>query len=1274
MKKTFLLLVCTLSVCRSGWTEDVSFSTEQIEFFEKHIRPLFAKNCYECHGTETQEASLRVDSRPAVLKGGESGPAVVPGKVEQGELLQALAYDPDGYQMPPDGKLPQEKIDLVRQWVAMGAPWPDEAVATSEMKKDFNLAERARHWSFYPLQRPTLPAVQNTKWCRNEIDQFILQKLEEQQLAPSPEADRRTWIRRVFLDVIGLPPSLEDVDEFLADDSDEAYEKVVDRLLDSPHFGERWGRHWLDVVRYAESRGHEFDFNVANAWQFRDYIIRALNADVPFDQFVVEHVAGDLLNEKTPHPLRVADATGANESILGTGFWMLGEWVHSPVDIRQEEADRFDNMIDVYSKAFLGLTVACARCHDHKFDPIRQKDYYALQGFLQSSSYQQARFETMLHDAQIARELDELRLNAITSTRFQIVEQSRNVREQLAEYLLAAAEVLRSGPALESTTLFEGFESGNYSNWTVTGDAFGTMPQTPSTIGSYQGDVKAAGNFFVNSHQKRDGGSGDAATGTMTSREFVILHNGIQMLIGGGNHAGKTCVNLLIGGQIVRTATGNNHNQMKPERWDVRELSGQTAQIQVVDQEQEGWGNIGVDQIEFVGRHQDPQVISQVAQSKDLDEEILSAWVKHLSQLESHDPFYLFAKSCSEANFIGTTKLKDAARILLNDVEDVPENAFETEFCAEDLIPTGPGYQLQSAGSEAYLGLLDSRPLTSQQVAANDSYAWNPLWNKLQDAEFHQAEPGALENWKRSGRLLRSPTFDVVSGQIHCLVRGAVNTYVAVDSHILVKGPLHNKLTKSHPENPEWHWITHDVTGYEGHDAHLEFVPTGKAGFAIQGVVQTTDLARAKKLFAPLPWISKVIAQEVSNAEDLSLPQFAKRLGERMGSVHSSEAQDFVTQHPELFGLNSQWTRSILGKLSKGIHEERQRIISKIDFVSAAAPCLLDGSSRDEYVFIRGNWKKKGETVPRRFLEVFDAEPVASEGSGRLQLAEEMVDPEQTPILPRVIVNRIWHHYFSRGICPTPNDFGHLGQAPSHPELLDWLAQELLHHEWSLKAIHREILLSASYRMASQHSSAARPQEIDPDNVLLHRMNVKRLEGEVIRDSILTLSGSLNPQMYGPSIPIHLTDFLSGRGRPGVSGPVNGEGRRSVYLAVRRNFLEPFFQAFDFPSPHSSVGNRNVSNVPAQALALMNNPLVVEEASVWAANLLETTSSASMEQRIDILYQQAYSRSPSEQELETSKQFLKSQGEEFHLTNDDPRLWADFCHVLLNSKEFIFVR
>jgi hypothetical protein len=279
------------------------------------------------------------------------------------------------------------------------------------------------------------------------------------------------------------------------------------------------------------------------------------------------------------------------------------------------------------------------------------------------------------------------------------------------------------------------------------------------------------------------------------------------------------------------------------------------------------------------------------------------------------------------------------------------------------------------------------------------------------------------------------------------------------------------------------------------------------------------------------------------------------------------------------------------------------------------------------------------------------------------------VDPSN-PLTARVMVNRVWHHLFGRGIVPTVDNFGVLGQVPSHPELLDFLARRFVHDQgWSVKALIRELVLSQTYQMSSRPTDEF-AEQTDPENVLLHRMNVRRLEGEAIRDAILSVSGRLQPSIGGPSVPVYLTPFMEGRGRPGSSGPLDGDGRRSLYMAVRRNFLPPMMLAFDAPIPFNSMGRRNISNVPAQALILMNDPFVVEEAARWAKREMVRQDAA---ERVQEMYHEAFSRPADETELSAAGEFIRDQAKRYGLSAPDEKVWADFAHVLFNVKEFIYL-
>jgi len=912
-----------VTVCLLAWFA-VPVRADDAEFFEKQIRPVLVEHCYKCHSKDSAKlkGGLRVDGRKLLLAGGDNGPSLVPGDPAKSKLIEAVRYANPDLQMPPKGKLPEATIRDLEAWIKAGAPWPGDDTQLSG-KAEFDLAKRkADHWTWAPIKSQNPPKVKNTSWPTDPIDRFILAKLEAKQLRPAPPADKLVWLRRVTFALTGLPPTPEEIAAFQKDDSKQAFEKVVDRLLASPHFGERWGRHWLDLMRYAESRGHEFDPDIPNAYQYRDYVVRALNADVPYTRFVLEHLAGDVL----PDP-RIDAKTDTNESIIGTGFWHLGEEVHSPVDIRQDQAERLDNRIDVMTKAFLGLTVSCARCHDHKFDAISTKDYYALYGLLEGSSYRQVRIDGWTQNRDVAK-------------------------------ALVRAPVSREA-----------------------------QPSVPGAVVDYA--------------------------------------------------------------------------NVKPGEW-------------------------------------------------------------------------------------------------------LPDD-----------VTFGDGPR-ESGG----------------RVAA----VFDRFWEKLKDAPGTQRDHGTLGAKPRSGLTLRTPNFTLERGKLFYLVRGAGTAYAAVDGHTVIAGPLHGPILKGIPDAKDYRWVEHDLAGYKGQRLHVELTADPKTDFAVAMVVQADET-------------------------------------------------------PALL---------LAGLESAAPSGDEKALAAKVKWESRLAPALFDGTAVDEAVFVRGNPRTPGEIVPHRFLEALTGTERLkhNRGSGRLEYARQLTDPTRNPFVSRVAVNRIWHHLFGRGLVASTDNFGVLGETPTHPELLDYLANEFVRDGWSTKRLIRRLVLSSSFRMAAHSENSP----ADPANELLHHFRLKRLEGEAIRDAILVASGRLDKTLGGPSVPIHLTQFLDGRGRPG-SGPLDGNGRRSLYLAVRRNFLSPFLVTFDTPIPFSTVGRRQVSNVPAQALILLNDPFVHQQAEVWAKAILAKPGTT--DERVTRMYLTAFGRSPTAKELATCREFVRV---------NDAKAWADLAHALVNVKEYVFIQ
>ncbi len=376
MRRIFICLTLVVASTSPAMAADESEHTaEQIKFFEAEVKPILVENCFKCHGAKgAPKGGLTLTSRKGLLKGGDTGSSVSLESPSESILLEAVNYE--GYEMPPSGKLPANKIATLTKWVEMGVPWTlGDEVAHAESEEHGPPPvneETKKFWSFQPVSRPTIPAVKNESWVNTPIDAFVLSQLEHAELQPAARATKTELLRRAYYDLIGLPPTPEQVQAFLVDESPKAFERVVDQLLESPHYGERWGRHWLDLVRYAETNSYERDSAKPFVWRYRDYVIRSFNDDKPYDDFVKEQIAGDELPEAT------------SDSITATGYYRLGIWQDEPVDAKQELFEDLDDLVRTTGEVFLGLTIGCARCHDHKLDPIPQADYYSMLSFFRN--------------------------------------------------------------------------------------------------------------------------------------------------------------------------------------------------------------------------------------------------------------------------------------------------------------------------------------------------------------------------------------------------------------------------------------------------------------------------------------------------------------------------------------------------------------------------------------------------------------------------------------------------------------------------------------------------------------------------------------------------------------------------------------------------------------------------------------------------------------------------------------------------------------------------
>ena len=1238
------------------------FSEQDLEFFETRVRPILVNRCFECHGPEAEPmgGGLNMGSRQAMLDGGDSGAAFVSGAPDESLFIDAINYG-DLYEMPPESKMPDEEIAILTEWVKKGAPWPAGTEQHVVKAEAFDVQKlKSEHWCWEPPQKHAPPAVSNRAWSRDAIDQFILAKLESAQLEPAKPADRRTLVRRLYFDLIGLPPTVEEVTAFVEDPDDDAVAKVVDRLLADPRFGEHWARHWMDLVRYAETCGHEFEYPIPDAWRYRDYLIRAFNSDVPYDQFVVEHIAGDLVEDPRRHP-----EEEFNESILGTGFWYLGEDVHGPVDVRADLADHFENQIDVMSKTFLGLTVACARCHDHKFDAISTRDYYALAGFIKSSRRQRVMLDPgqkiERSFEQVAETLDQAQplaaeLNAAMNG-FEV--------PRMGHYLSAAIVMLRNDPEFHfpGTTL----QGENLKVLKASGGKHQTQTISPSGQFKWQQDKQL---WWL------DGKVDDELV-----IEFEVKGTGkkqVELFANFTKAQDYGAVRIVVDDQVVKP----NIDFYAPNLSTTGEVSlgefefepGKHRMTMVVTGHHENAiprHMVGLDYLRLVSRSVSPQAnvdINRLAAEKDLDADTLNRLVDAIKSDQSAHRLHplhlvrLIALQKNGADVAALTRqiksqsdqvaqVKDDSVLFADFAEGLPAGWFKTGFAF--------GNQEQTPGNAFSV----DGPLFS----AGDTVRSNAYGKKFYG-------------------VLRSPTFEITHDRIHYRIRGAnakvrliIEGYVMdVYNSLLFKG-----ITKTFDDRGKTVWLeqAEDIKNYKGLRAHIEIIDHSDGWVSVDEIRFSNEAPPRE----PHHQLTAMAVNELASGkgtdegsvkEEVAAMAMARAIKQQFesDSAVAAELKSWFFEHEldrVLVGEND----DSLVKKSQELRRVRQQARALAGNVPAPvfAVGMTDGTGENESVYIRGNHKNLGQQAPRQFLSALQESPVESmEGSGRMDLAQRLISQEN-PLTSRVIVNRIWHHLMGRGIVATVDNFGVLGEKPTHPELLDSLAVDFVDDGWSMKRLIRRILLSQTYQMASSPNPAA--AEVDPNNLLLHRANKRRITSESIRDSMLLISKRIDPRLFGQPVEIHLTPFMQGRGRPGKGGPLDGDGRRSIYVKIRRNFLSPMMLAFDTPIPFNTVGRRNNSNVPAQALILMNDPLVYQLAEQWAQHLIDADQSTP--DRIRTIYETAFARLPDAREMEMAQQFLSQQATELGIEEagigTSTVLWRDLCHVVFNMKQFIFL-
>ena len=839
--------------------------------FTDHIRPIFERSCWNCHGEVSQQSDLDLRTRDSAIEGGARGPALVPGRADESRMYRVLAGLDDPRMPMGGGTLSDAEIAAVRTWIEDGAHW-DAGGATSTADviaslENSELPPGARDYWAFKLPMPAPAPVSSTN--EHPVDRFLEAARRDAGVTAAPKAEPLTRLRRASLDLTGLPPTLAQIDEFLADTERGAWERVIDRLLASPHYGERWGRHWLDVARYADSTGFEQDYTRPNAWRYRDYVINAFNQDKPYTQFIREQIAGDELDYVT------------DETRIATGFLRAGP----RVDFREKDNperrhDYLDDVIGTVGRGVLGLTLQCARCHDHKFDPILQQDYYNMQ----ASIFGYVEIDWPL--------LDRADAAAYRAANADIDRQVRPLRDQIAAIEASHRERLRLELIRER------------------------FPENVQRAAEKPESERTAGEQ-------------------------------------------------LLAAQVL---------SINPPRRQVTEaLSAAEAE----------------------------QRSELVAQVEALEEERPST--PPMAEIVT-DGDYRFA-------------------------------------------PDGPGDEI--------IGCPECR------IPPDD--------------------PGSY------------------------LYEGGSDPYKAPPSYFLIRGDPFSPGSESSP-----------------------------------------------------------------------------------------------------------------------------------GFVTVAT------------------YGDPPTVVPR---------PDRRTSGRRLALAQWLTSRDN-PLTARVMVNRIWHHHFGRGIVRTLDNMGTMGDAPTHPELLDWLAVEFMDRGWSVKEMHRLLMTSEAYQMASSYGSDAN-SVADPDNQLVWRYRPQRLEAEALRDSIMTVSGGIDLTVGGapifPFIPQEILEASQGKGHWDNQPDGPEVWRRSVYVYRRRSLGFPFFDTFDLPDQNQTAAARNVSTVATQALTLMNNQFVLDQAQLFA-DRLERAAPGDLDQQVDLAYRIALTRSPTADEAGVARGLVADQS------------LVDLTHVMLNLNEFLYLR
>lgn len=1271
------MIFCLCNIACSGNAADAGPS--DLEFFERRIRPVLVQHCYECHsaGSSSLEGGLQLDFREGLLKGGDSGAALVPGHPEKSLLLGALRHE--SFAMPPAGKLSDAVIRNFEHWIERGAvdprDQPPSATEAAEAAWKAKLIERRQWWSLQPPQEQAPPRVDDAEWMKNPVDRFIRAKLDDAGLTPAAPAEPEVLLRRLSFLLTGLPPKPERVLTFREQwqrNRNTALSELVEELLDSPHFGERFARHWMDVVRYTDTYGYEWDIAAKGSWEYRDYLIRAFNNDIGFDQLIREHIAGDLL----PDP-RIHHAAGFHESMIGPMFFHFGERRHgSSLDFNGIHQEMVDSQIDAFSKAFLGMTVACARCHDHKLDAISQRDYYAL-----ASVFMTPRWTSRSIDApgKYAQQIEQLK-----QLRSEIQEVlGKSWQTQLNEMEMNFADVAKrvnDDSSVESisgtlTRLFSDVTWAKSENVQASAENAATrliVEEDGMTIRA-EGDSVPSTDAYTVTFSTSPGpvtllriealthsSLGSGGPGRTQHGNFVLSRIGVQVKSPGEVKARDI---------VIRAARADYEQPGYPvaaaldsstKGWGVG-LGGnvdRSAQFSFAEPVLLPDGGEWIVTLEFqlgsghsLGRLRiSPGTeIDRATRSNDVVQkrwvELANEWKSERSRRIEQNKKFQVLSDLSEPGFPEDWVIEGAG--LQNGWVSAatPLIALTGDEMISRFLPRGYHTHALSSKLPGALRLPEPCRFPQQQISLRLSGGeWAGYRSIPQNAFLSEGpaffDPHAEPTWKT---FSATPLKNGVTRVLTEISTADLNANFPPRTGVARMGNV------TLPNNDDGHdkrsWFS--LTGILAHD---------QPGQPVDELDSLTTLYRE-----PLPSTMEAIEQRVT---DWMLGA-VQRWTEFRSKPGDEKLLNWLLENGVL--KNDLQSLTEVASLVKRYRE----IEATIDFPHSANSMDERGVETVNYrLNIRGDVYDEGPAVAPDFLEVFAGEHHLHEHgrSPRLELANYLASHDN-PQTARVFVNRIWQWIFGTGIVDTPNDFGKLGGRPSHPELLDWLAIRFMDDGWSTKQLIRRLVLSRAFQQGGEVTLPG--DEIDPGNRLLHHYPTRRLEAEAIRDNLLAVSGRLDTSLFGRPVRPHRV--AEDDKKRLFSGPLDGGGRRSIYLEMSVMQPPEFLVGFNLPDLKFPAGRRDVTNVPAQALILLNNPFVALLADEWSESLMNDGLSAPAD-RISLMFLAALGRSPSEVELQ--RWLLAAQDFSSGETNlmHDRLVWSSLAHALFNTKEFLYFR